>query len=333
MVIKCDNTMKDANLVPIILFLYNRLDHTKRTVEALQRNDLAGESDLYVFCDGPKNDSTQEQIKKVLEVQDYADTIEGFKHVFVQKQQVNKGLANSVISGVSEVIEKYGKVVVVEDDILTHPFFLRFMNEALSFYEEDERIFTIGGMTDKIDIPTNYQKDILVCERVESWGWATWADRWFSAEWDISKYSIWGRNQKKGIKQLCRGGDDLWRMLQMQNQKKIDSWAVRWQYNMSNQNKYCLRPVLSFVVNVGLDGSGVHCSSFSSGTAPSTPLYDSNIYDIKLERGIKENSQIRNSLKRYYALAKEPKVIRLKTCIYENLMIINRKLTSLIKND
>lgn len=329
----CDKTMKDANLAPVILFLYNRLDHTKRTVEALQRNDLAAESDLYVFCDGPKQNATSEQLLKVQEVQSFAEHITGFRNVFIKKQSQNKGLANSVISGVSEVTKKYGRVIVVEDDIVTHPFFLRFMNDALVFYGNDKRIFTIGGMTDKIDIPKNYKKDVLVSQRVESWGWATWADRWFSAEWDISKYSIWGRNQKKGIKQLCRGGDDLWRMLQMQNQKKIDSWAVRWQYNMSNQNKYCLRPVLSFVVNVGLDGSGVHCSSFSSGTAPSTPLYDSNIYDIKLERGIKENSQIRNSLKRYYALAKESKVIRLKTCIYENLMIINRKLTSLIKND
>lgn len=304
--------MKNANIAPIILFLYNRLDHTKRTIEALKRNDLAAESDLYVFCDGPKQNATQEQVSKVLEVQSFAEHITGFKDVYIKKQSQNKGLANSVISGVSEVVMKYGRVIVVEDDIVTHSFFLRFMNDALAFYEDDKRIFTIGGMTDKIDIPTNYKKDVLVCQRVESWGWATWADRWFSVEWDISQYSIWGKNQKKGIKQLCRGGDDLWGMLQMQNQKKIDSWAVRWQYNMSQQNKLCLRPVYSLVTNVGMDGSGVHCGPSETGDAPSTPKYNSHIYNIKLEQGIKENKRISKNYKLFYAQPKDSIVIEIK---------------------
>lgn len=304
--------MKNANIAPIILFLYNRLDHTKRTIEALKRNDLAAESDLYVFCDGPKQNATQEQVSKVLEVQSFAEHITGFKDVYIKKQSQNKGLANSVISGVSEVVMKYGRVIVVEDDIVTHSFFLRFMNDALAFYEDDKRIFTIGGMTDKIDIPTNYKKDVLVCQRVESWGWATWADRWFSVEWDISQYSIWGKNQKKEIKQLCRGGDDLWGMLQMQNQKKIDSWAVRWQYNMSQQNKLCLRPVYSLVTNVGMDGSGVHCGPSETGDAPSTPKYNSHIYNIKLEQGIKENKTISKNYKLFYAQPKDSIIIEIK---------------------
>lgn len=304
--------MKNANIAPIILFLYNRLDHTKRTIEALKRNDLAAESDLYVFCDGPKQNATQEQVSKVLEVQSFAEHITGFKDVYIKKQSQNKGLANSVISGVSEVVMKYGRVIVVEDDIVTHSFFLRFMNDALAFYEDDKRIFTIGGMTDKIDIPTNYKKDVLVCQRVESWGWATWADRWFSVEWDISQYSIWGKNQKKEIKQLCRGGDDLWGMLQMQNQKKIDSWAVRWQYNMSQQNKLCLRPVYSLVTNVGMDGSGVHCGPSETGDAPSTPKYNSHIYNIKLEQGIKENKRISKNYKLFYAQPKDSIIIEIK---------------------
>ena len=313
-------------LAPIILFLYNRIDHTKETVEALRCNDLAQKSDLYVFCDGPKKDATQEQIGKVMEVQSYAGTIVGFKHVYVKKRPVNKGLANSVISGVSEIIEKYGKVIVVEDDIITHPFFLRFMNDALSFYEEDKRIFTIGGMTDKIDIPDSYRKDVLLSHRVESWGWATWADRWFSAEWVISKYSIWGKNQRKEIKQLCRGGEDLWGMLQMQNLKKIDSWAVRWQYNMSKQNKYCLRPVCSFVSNIGFDGSGVHCGTFETGTGIilTTALYANDRYEIILEQNIVENKDISDGYKRLFAIHKESLMIRIKVLVYKILMTLKR---------
>ena len=315
-------------LAPIILFLYNRLKHSQETIEALQKNDLAKDSDLYVFCDGPKQDATEEQMARIQEVQSFAEHITGFKSVCVKKQKNNKGLANSVIDGVSEIVKKHGRCIVVEDDIVTHPFFLRFMNEALAFYEDDKRIFTIGGMTDKIDIPQNYKKDILVCQRVESWGWATWADRWFSAEWDITKYSIWGKNRKKEIKQLCRGGDDLWGMLQMQNQKKIDSWAVRWQYNMSQQNKLCLRPVYSLVTNVGMDGSGVHCGPSETGDAPSTPKYNSHIYNIKFEQGIKENKRINKNYQLFYAQPKESIIIEIKNKVINILCRIKELLYS-----
>lgn len=320
--------MREISLAPIILFLYNRLKHTQDTIEALRKNDLAQQSDLYVFCDGPKKNANQDQIEKVLEVQSYADSIAGFKHVYVKKQPVNKGLANSVISGVSEVIEKYGKAIVVEDDIITHPFFLRFMNGALSFYEKDKRIFTIGGMMDKIDIPNSYKKDVLLSHRVESWGWATWADRWFTVEWDILKYSIWGKNQKKEIKQLCRGGDDLWGMLQMQNLNKTDSWAVRWQYNMSKQNKYCLRPVCSFVSNVGFDGSGVHCGTSETGTekALTTALYNKTKYEIKLEEYLTENADINDAYMRLFAVHKDPLIVRLKVFVFNMFLILKNKL-------
>ena len=322
--------MREISLAPIILFLYNRLKHTQDTIEALRKNDLAQQSDLYVFCDGPKKNANQDQIEKVLEVQSYADSIAGFKHVYVEKQPVNKGLANSVISGVSEVIEKYGKAIVVEDDIVTHPFFLRFMNDALSFYEGDKRIFTIGGMTDNIGIPTAYKEDVLLSRRVESWGWGTWADRWFSAEWDISNYSIWGKNKNKEMKKLCSGGDDLWLMLQSQAQGNCDSWAIRWQYNMSKQNKYCLRPVLSFVINVGLDGSGSHCGPSDSGSSSSfsTPLFANSVYGLKCIHNILENKIIRDNYRSFYAIPKRSLYIRLKIFIYNNLMKLKQVLAS-----
>lgn len=321
------------NFAPIILFLYNRIEHTRQTVEALQKNDLAKESDLYVFCDGPKQDATEEQIARIQEVQSFAEHITGFKSVCVKKQTNNKGLANSVINGVSEIVKKHGRCIVVEDDIVTHPFFLRFMNDALSFYEDDKRIFTIGGMTDKIDIPQKYKKDILVCQRVESWGWATWADRWFSVEWDISKYSIFNNNPRKEIARLCRGGEDLWPMLQAQAQGKVDSWAVRWQYNMSLQNKLCLRPVYSLVTNVGMDGSGVHCGPSETGNAPSTPKYNSHIYNIKFEQGIKENKKINKNYQLFYAQPKESIIIEIKNKVINILFRIKKLLYSWIKEN
>ena len=320
--------MSETPFAPIVLFLYNRLKHTEQTVAALQKNDLAQQSDLYVFCDGPKQNATIEQIAKVQEVQSFAEHISGFKNVYLTKQSQNKGLANSVINGVSNIIKKHGRVIVVEDDIITHPFFLRFMNDVLSFYEKDKRIYKIGGMTDEIDFPKNYNKDVLVSQRVESWGWATWADRWFSAEWDITKYPIFRKRRRKDISKFCRGGDDLWPMLQAQAKGEIDSWAVRWQYNMSQQNKWCLRPVYSFVTNVGLDGSGVHCGSSDTGTAKTTPLYRLDSYNIKLEHNIKENGRIRESYRRYYSIKpQEPLIIRAKVFVYNILLKVKKHLS------
>ena len=307
-------------LSPIVLFVYNRPEHTCRTIEALKENEFASDSVIYIFADGPKQDATEEQLSRISNVRKIIHTITGFKDIIIEESEHNKGLANSVIGGVTKIIKQHGKVIVVEDDLLTHPFFLRFMNEALDYYENEKRIFTIGGMTDKINIPASYKKNILVSQRVESWGWATWADRWLSAEWDITKYSIWGSKSPKEVSKLCRWGDDLWSMLQSQAQGKSDSWAVRWQYNMSKQDKYCLRPVCSFVTNVGLDGSGVHCGASDTGIAPAAPLYDRAKYEIKFEHNIEENRIIRRNYKQLYAVNRSSILQRLRAFVKRILM-------------
>ncbi len=123
-------------LAPIVLFVYNRLSHTKQTVESLQKNYLADQSELFIFSDGPKNELDRQKVENVRK---YLNSINGFKNIVIKESQENKGLANSVISGVSEIISKYGKIIVMEDDLVSAPGFLKFMNEALEFYKDNSK--------------------------------------------------------------------------------------------------------------------------------------------------------------------------------------------------
>jgi hypothetical protein len=296
----------NENLAPIIIFFYNRFDHSVKTIEALKQNEMAQDSMVFIFCDGPKANATEEQIKKIREVQDFAESITGFKKVIVEKAEKNRGLANSVIYGVTKIIKEYGKAIIVEDDIITHPYFLRFMNEALCFYANDTRIFTIGAFTENIVIPADYPHDVFLVPRVESWGWATWADRWLTAQWDITTYPALMSQDKDEIATLCKGGDDFWPMLQNQYNRKVDSWAVRWQYNMVKAGKLCLRPKYTIVKNIGLDGSGVNCGAWDTEEAVSTPYYDKEEYDITLVKDIQEDKVISDNLRGHFAIPAKP---------------------------
>lgn len=270
-------------LAPIVLFVYNRPWHTEQTVAALQKCELATESDLYIFADGPQKDAPDEIRKRILQVRQYIHSIRGFKNIHITESPNNKGLANSVISGVSEIINHYEKVIVVEDDIITHPFFLRFMNEALNYYKDDKHIFEIGGYKFKFKIPFWYRKKIFATYSAECWGWATWSDRWNKADWGITDYDVFIKD-KHSIKKFCRGGNSLLPMLQDQLNGNIDSWAIRWEYCMSKNDALCIRPCNSLTKNIGFDCSGVHCGFIKEKELPR--LYDGK-YNFKMYKNIK----------------------------------------------
>lgn len=245
---------------PIVLFVYNRPWHTQQTIEALQKNELATESELFIFADGPKANATEEQKEKIRQVREYIHKIYGFKSVTICEKETNCGLANSIIAGVTEIINKFGKAIVVEDDLVTSRYFLRFMNEALGFYEQDKRIYMIGGFNLDFKFPRMYLNDVFIVHRSCSWGWATWKNRWITADWAVSDYSSFA-NDKIQIDRFCRGGKDMFPMLQKQMEGKLDSWAIRWDYCMYKHDAYCLWPRFSLVNNIGFDGSGVHCGN------------------------------------------------------------------------
>ena len=245
------------NLAPIVLFVYNRPKHTQDMIEALAKNNLAKESDVYIFSDNAKREKDIENVRKV---RTYIDSIKQknwFANVYIEKAEKNKGLAKSVINGVTRVINKYDKVIVLEDDLIPSKVFLEYMNKALDFYEKKESIWSISGYNIPIQIPKNYKFDIYLGYRGCSWGWATWKDRWNTVDWKVSDYKEFKNNYKKR-KQMNRGGPDMAQMLDSQMQGLCDSWAIRWCYEQSKQNKYTIYPVKSLVINQGLDGTGTH---------------------------------------------------------------------------
>ena len=242
------------SLAPIILFVYNRPEHTIKTVEALKLNRFADESALYIYSDGNKNENDKYAVS---EVREYISTISGFKEIKIVLRDRNLGLAESVISGVTDVIEKFGKTIVLEDDIITSKYFLKFMNEALDFYKDEQNIYSISGYNFPIKIPQSYKHKVFVSPRPSSWGWATWKDRWEKAIWKPENY--FEIRNKKALRTLMdQAGKDLVPMLLKSIEGKISSWAVKWAFTHLIKNSYCLYPVKSFLQNIGVDSTGTH---------------------------------------------------------------------------
>jgi hypothetical protein len=241
-------------LAPICLFTYNRLNETQRTVEALKCNYLASQSELYIYSDGPKNvDSNQ----KVNDVRNYLKGINGFKSVEIIESPSNKGLANSVITGVSEVIAKFGKIIVLEDDLISAPNFLNFMNQALDFYQENPKIFSISGYTLNLPSLKTYKNDVYLGYRASSWGWATWKDRWENVDWEVKDYPAFKWNVFEHIR-FMRAGSDMPRMLWKQMHGILDSWAIRWCYYQFKKDMLTVYPSKSKIINNGIGESATN---------------------------------------------------------------------------
>lgn len=312
------------HLAPIILFAYNRPEHMRRTVEALLENELASESILYIYCDGPKTDASQDTLQAIQEVRNYAHSITGFKEVIVKEQKVNKGLDPSEIDAITEVINIHGTMISVEDDLITNRYFLRFMNEALFFYCNDKRVYAIGGYTDAISFPDNYPHNIFASYRAESCGWATWADRWNKVEWDESKYRIIQHPTRSQIKRFNKAGDDFYPMLLNKLYGKTDAWDIRWGHTIYLNEGIVVRPTRSLLYNIGFDGTGVHSGVVAQSQVllRTAPLYESKDYDITLVEGIKVDKAVQKSLMDYFRIPITPWWIRAKRYIKHRIKTI-----------
>lgn len=236
---------------PIALFTYNRADHTQRAVESLLKNAEAKFSDLFIFSDGPK---TPEKKAGVEENRKYIHTISGFKSISIVEREKNWGLANSLIAGITEVINKYGKVIVVEDDLILSPYFLQFMNEGLEKYKDDDRVGTITGFVPPIKdkLPETFFLKYFQC-----WGWATWKRAWDLLETD-ARPLLKGLRFKK-TKFDVGGGVGNYGNLYCQKVGLVDSWYLRYYASLFLKDKLSLYPGRSMVTNDGLDGTGTHC--------------------------------------------------------------------------
>lgn len=247
---------KRSSKAPVVVFVYNRIDDTMETLQALNENILASESDLYIFSDAPKYPEDKEKVQKVrdyiLKYQSYAD----FHSISIRMAERNKGLAKSIIEGVTEIVNEYGNVVVLEDDCVPTKDFLRYMNDALLFFQDDDNIWSIAGYGYKLPSLEEYPYDSYLSYRGSSWGWATWKEMWEKVDWQVNDYSEFRYSVKKR-KKFMRGGNDLPTMLKAQMNGKIDSWAVRWCYSQSKLDKLTVFPKESRIYNRGFN-SGVH---------------------------------------------------------------------------
>lgn len=247
-------------LAPITLFVYNRPWHTQKVLDALAENEEAKDSILYIFCDGAKDDASAEVLKNIDEVADVVENENRFKRTIVKNGKSNKGLANSIIDGVSEIVNRYDKVIVLEDDIVVSKQFLSYMNWALNTYSDDESVANISGFTFNLKIDRKLVKhDSFFLCAAECWGWATWKRAWkyFEPNGQILLDAI---NKKKLLDEFdCNGNWNNSKMLLEQMNGKNNSWWIRWYASCLCNQLLTLYPIKSFTQNIGLDGSGTHC--------------------------------------------------------------------------
>lgn len=241
------------NLAPIVLFVYNRLEHTKDTVRALQNNKLANESRLIIYSDAAKSEKVADAVRNVRE---YLRTITGFKEVTIIERPGNYGLSKSIMDGVSKAVNEYGKVIVLEDDLVTSPYFLQYMNDGLDMYENDHAVASIHGYIYPVD-STGLPETFFI-KGADCWGWATWKRAWDCFEPDGKKLLAELENKKLTYSFDFDGSYNYTKMLKGQIAGKNNSWAVRWYASAYLQNMLTLYPSRSLVRNIGQDCSGTH---------------------------------------------------------------------------
>jgi len=286
------------NLAPILLFVYNRAEHTKQTIEALLKNEFAEDSELFIFADGPKPDASESVLQQIAEVRNYIHTIQGFKKIEIFERKTNAGIDVSEREGVSSVLKKYDRCIVFEDDLITHPFCLRFINECLEKYKSDHRISMVGAYNVNMVVPINYRKDVFLMHRCCSYCWGMWRDRWVGADWTLSGVQDMLSNPLERDR-FDRGGHDMSRMLEQQLKEGYLTWDISWDYIMYQKDAYVLRPVKSLVYNIGFDGTGVHCGNMDAKSMIA-PFPTSRNYNIKLPAIVKVNSRMELYFRNFY---------------------------------
>jgi hypothetical protein len=244
-------------LAPIALFAYNRPRHFRWTINALLRNPLAEQSELYVFLDGPKSDT---DASSVAAVREQVRDISGFRSVHIVENNTNLGLSRSIVGGVTEVLGSRQQVIVLEDDMVTSPYFLEYMNEALTLYREDHNVASIHGFMYNIaGLPETF-----FMKGADCWGWATWRRAWQAFTSDGEK--LLGELERRGLVNDFNldGAYANTQMLRDQVAGLNDSWAIRWHASAFLREMLTLHPGRTLVCNIGLDGSGTHCNESQS---------------------------------------------------------------------
>ena len=245
-------------LAPIILFVYNRPWHTQQCLNSLYSNDLAKDSILYIYSDGIKNKLDDNEISNVAEVRKILKAKKWCSKVVINEITDNIGLANSVINGVTEIVNKHGKIIVIEDDLVLSKGFLSFMNEGLYLYEKHNSVMSITGYSFFSDT-TKPNRTFFLKGGTSTWGWGTWRNSWQKFNGDSA--SLHKKIVKKSLQRQFNldNSYDYLNMLEAQMKGEIDSWGIRWYASVFLSEGFGLWPNKPLVQNIGHDGTGIHC--------------------------------------------------------------------------
>jgi glycosyltransferase involved in cell wall biosynthesis len=284
---------------PIALFVYNRALHLERTVRSLQNNAESRESELFIFSDGPR---VKSDISRVESVRRFARSVSGFKRVSIIARERNLGLSQSIITGITEIVAEYGHIIVLEDDMVTSPYFLRYMNEALNFYRNDERVISIHSYVYPLQVTL---PETFFLRGADCWGWATWKRGWDLFEPDGNKLVRNMRSRGLTREFDLNGAYPYTSMLEKQSKGKVDSWAIRWHASAFLANRLTLYPGTSLVSNIGLDASGTHCTPTDQyDVVPSSRPVD--VRPVPVE----EREDVRSALQHYHYVSR-PSLVQL----------------------
>jgi hypothetical protein len=239
-------------LAPIAIFTYNRLVHVRKTINALKNNLLADQSELIIFSDAA---ASEDKLKEVVDVRNYLKTVNGFKNIRIIERDENKGLAVNIIEGISAMLREYDKVIVLEDDLITSPYFLKYMNDALDLYEEEEAVISVHGYVYPVkgDLP-----ELFFIKGADCWGWGTWKRGWSKFEIDGEKLYTQLIEKNATYQFDFEGSYPYTKMLKENSEGKNSSWAVRWYASAFLNDLYTLYPGKSLVFHEGGDGSGIN---------------------------------------------------------------------------
>lgn len=292
----------NENFAPIILFVYNRLDHASKVVEALLKNECASSSILYVYSDAPKDETAERGVKAV---RDYVHKISGFKNINIIERETNWGIEKSEVDAISNVINRYGKAIMIEDDIVVGPDFLRFVNLALEKYCNEKKVFSVTGYSFIENSDVDELPEYAFTQLTSAWGWATWADRWNMFEAKVSLNNMLSLCYKHKRERFDLGfhySD----MMFKQYENNYITWDVLWYWTSFINNGLTLIPTKTMVNNIGMDGSGVHFSNKDTKNRIEDISYTLN--DFLLPEIVKEDELVNNKIKKALSnLSKKPK--------------------------
>lgn len=249
------------NNIPVLLIVFNRPYHTSKTIEALLNQRPV---ELYIFQDGPRLDNLNDleacdNVRRVIEK--HLKTVDYNINVHKCYSEINRGCRDAIIYAITSVLREHESVIVVEDDIITSPAFVSFMNKALAYYKDNKSVHSISGYSHspmRFRVPSDYEYDVYASPRLFNWGWGTWRDRWEQVDWSMSYYDEFMHHPEQ-IEAFNRGGDDMTPMLIDEKEGRSSAWDIQFAFDQFKRHMVSIVPNVSYTQNIGFDGSGTHC--------------------------------------------------------------------------